>query len=287
MIRRRLSFADSRTSLDVLAAPEVRGAVMPNRVRPRPRSSMVEFGAESGGANISRTTSFSSISDLGLRNQRSAVSLRRGFELGRAATRHRRQSASFSSLNFDNSARTRARSVPPSPAASCMGQFEPVAEPEEMVDIVENLASPSCVRRMSSDDSFVFIPDSETVLPTIALPKKGAAHRAMTAPTPSTTASTIKRSLSFFGRLSPSSLSLHDTSEEGGDAKSVKSDKGDKSDKSDKPEKTEFGQKLTTSKSTSSISIPNTSDSSPPTLQGTKRRRSLRFFGQFRGFTPI
>jgi len=278
ILRRRLSFADSRTALDVLAAPEVRGAVMPARIRPRPRTMLSNDGSLDiegmTSGDISRNTSFSSISDIPLRNRRSSLSLRRGFDMGMTSSRgHRRQSASISSLsNLDG--RSRARSVPNSPAVPAVTQFEPVAEPVgEHGEIIENLSSPPATarprvpKRMCSDESFVLVPDCvPTPLPTIVSPGKGSPPRGASS-------GSIRRSMSIFARRSPSSPSLHDMAEE------------TESTKSSSSSRLTISPKLTTTTLTKnrSSSVPSTPDGS----HTPKRRRSMRLFGQLRGFTPI
>lgn len=266
-LRRRRSLAglSEMRPLDVMATREVRGAVIPGA---RPRSlmrtrSFVLPTTNKENADISRNTSFSSLTDVNRR--RSPMSSLRGLEMtmGPAARagHQRAQSASTLSQPLVQSplemmedevleeekprkSLNRARSMPSSPITPTVEAFPEMRQ------------STSSIPRSKDKDSYILVgnevprPGAQTTSTT------SSRHSTTSTPTSISPARAVKRSLSFFGRKGLNALTSDSSDEHGSPASAAPSP-------------------------STTPPIPDASANRP------KRRRSMRLLGTFRGFTPI
>ncbi|WOO85674.1 Pleckstrin y domain-containing family G member 2 [Vanrija pseudolonga] len=254
-LRRQRSIA---SLADLVSSPELRSVLLPNRTRSRSavRASRLIVGDGGiavhvdGEADLSRNNSFASLTDAPPKRH-SSVSLRRGVE---AMTPSRvvlhRKSTSLSS-GRPVFTLNRASSLPSSPAVEAKvirdDGSDRAPADAERTETLETLDDDDKTDA-KSDGDFVIVPDN--------LPEPAPQH------TPKR-ASTLKRSLSFFARKGLTPLDTVELPQDFG-PRSAGSSGG--------------SPHLTVA------SAPSTPFGSPQPL---KRRRSVRLFGQLRGFTPI
>lgn len=257
-LRRQRSIA---SLADLMSSPELRSVLLPNRTRSRSavRASRLVVGdsgvliqVDGEAGDLSRNNSFASLTDAPPKRH-SSVSLRRGVE---AMTPSRvvlhRKSTSLSGTGRPVFTLNRASSLPSSPAAEVKVIRDDGSDraPTDAADAeqTELLEDDDDKTDAKSDGDFVIVPDN--------LPEPAPQH------TPKR-ASTLKRSLSFFARKGLTPLDTLELPQDFG-PRSAGSSGG--------------SPHLTVA------SAPSTPFGSPQPL---KRRRSVRLFGQLRGFTPI
>ncbi|KAL1405354.1 hypothetical protein Q8F55_008985 [Vanrija albida] len=257
-IRRQRSIA---SLADLVSSPELRSVLLPNRARSRSavRASRLIIGEGGvvvqvdGEADVSRNTSFASLTDANAPPKRhSSVSLRRGVEAmtpSRSEKVQHRKSSSLSGTTRPLFSLNRAASLPSSPVAPAKVISDDGSDRAQPdTEQTEMLDDDDDKTDAKSDGDFVIVSDQP--------PEPAPQH------TPKRS-STLKRSLSFFARKGLTPLDTVELPQDFG-PRSAGSSGG--------------------SPQLKAVSAPSTPFGSP---QPIKRRRSVRLFGQLRGFTPI